>query len=322
MGDAAPILGTAQETGLRWRRYNRVPLDAALALVRRLDRLPCLLDKHKHMDTSYRLTDPLSPYRALSRNFALIVQMATRDVAGRYRGSFIGLFWTFFNPLLILAIYTFVFSVIFRARWNEHVTSHVAYAMILFAGLNVSTMFSECAGRASTLIVDNANFVKRIVFPLESLSWSVLGAALFHLLISTVALLVIELIALHHVPWTIVLFPIVIVVFLPFVAGAIWLLASLGVFLRDLKQAISIITMALMFLAPILYPMSMIPANFRILLYLNPLTVIAMASQNVLFLGLMPRWDHLAMYFVVACLFAWAAFAWFQRTRKGFADVI
>jgi len=272
--------------------------------------------------SAYRLLDPLSPYIALKRHFALIVQMAKRDVASRYRGSFMGLFWSFFNPLLMLAIYTFVFGVIFKARWNVHVTSHIAFAIILFAGLNVSMMFTECANRASTLIVDNTNFVKKVVFPLETLSWSVLGAALFHLLIATIALLAIELIATHHIPWTVVLFPIVIAVFLPFMAGTIWLLASLGVFFRDLKQAIAIVTTAMMFLAPIMYPMSMIPGQYRIFLYLNPLTVIAMASQNVLFLGELPRWDHLALYFVVSCLFAWLAFAWFEKTRKGFADVV
>ncbi|HET7562572.1 MAG TPA: ABC transporter permease [Rhodanobacteraceae bacterium] len=272
--------------------------------------------------SAYRLLDPLSPYRALARHYTLIVQMAKRDIASRYRGSFMGLFWSFFNPLLMLAIYTFVFGVVFKARWNEHVTGHVAFAVILFAGLNISTMFSECAGKAATVIVDNVNFVKKVIFPLESLSWSVLGAALFHLMISTIALLVIELVAVHRIPWTVVLFPVVVAVFLPFVAGTVWLLASLGVFLRDIKQAIAIVTTALMFLAPIMYPMSMIPGQYRIFLYLNPLTVIAMASQKVLFLGEMPRWDHLGLYLVASVLFAWAAFAWFERTRKGFADVV
>lgn len=272
--------------------------------------------------SAYRLTDPLSPYVALKRHFALVVQMAKRDVAGRYRGSFVGLFWSFFNPLLMLVIYTFVFGVIFKARWNTHVTGHVAFALILFAGLNVNTLFAECATRASTLIIDNTNFVKRVVFPLETLSWSVLGAALFHLLISTIALLAIELIATRHIPWTAVLFPVVVVVFLPFVAGTIWILASFGVFLRDLKQMIAIVTTALMFLAPILYPVTMIPETYRVWMYANPLTVIAIASQNTLVLGRMPNWAHLGWYLLASCLFAWIAFVWFQRTRKGFADVI
>jgi len=275
------------------------------------------------MSTSaYRLTDPLAPYVALKRHFALIVQMARRDVDKRYRGSFAGLFWTFFNPLLMLVIYTFVFGVIFKARWNAQVTGHFQFAIVLFAGLNINTLFTECANRATTLIEENTNYVKRVVFPLETLSWSVIGAALFHLLVSTLALLVLSLIVNHAIPWTVVLFPIVIACFMPFVAGTVWLLASLGVFFRDLRQLMAIITSALMFLAPILYPMTQIPAQYRYLLYLNPLTVIAEASQNVLLWGKPPVWTHLGSYLLVSLLFAWLAFAWFEQTKKGFADVI
>lgn len=274
------------------------------------------------MLTSYRLIDPLSPYRALVRHFALVVQMAERDVAKRYRGSFAGLFWSFFNPLLLLVIYTFVFGVIFRARWDARVAGHFQYAIVLFAGLNISTMFTECANKATTLIEENPSYVKRIVFPLETLAWSTLGAALFHLLISTLALLALLLIVKHSIPWTVILFPVVALCYVPFIAGTVWLLASLGVFFRDLRQLVSILASALMFLAPILYPMSMIPGKWRFLLYLNPLTVIAMASQNVLFFGELPRWDHLGLYVVISCFFAWMAFAWFQQTKKGFADVI
>jgi len=272
--------------------------------------------------SAYRLSDPLSPYIALKRHFALIVQMARRDVDKRYRGSFAGLFWTFFNPLLMLVIYTFVFGVIFKARWNDQVTGHFQFAIVLFAGLNINTLFTECANRATTLIEENTNFVKRVVFPLETLSWSVIGAALFHLLISTLALLALSLIVNHGVPWTIVLFPIVVACFIPFVAGTVWLLASLGVFFRDLKQLMAIITSALMFLAPILYPMTQIPPQYRYLLYLNPLTVIVEASQNVLLWGKPPIWMHLGGYVAVSVVFAWLAFAWFEQTRKGFADVI
>lgn len=274
------------------------------------------------MITTYRLADPLSPFRALTRHFPLVVQMSRRDVVGRYRGSFAGLFWSFFNPLLMLVIYTFVFGVIFHSRWNAQVSGHFQFAIILFAGLNINTMFSECANRATTLIVENTNFVKRVVFPLETLSWSTLGSALFHLMISTVVLLVISVLVNGRLPWTVVLFPMVIACFIPFVAGVIWLLASLGVFLRDLKQLVGIITAALMFLAPILYPKELIPPHFRVWLYLNPLTVIAEASQDVLVWGKQPIWSHLGIYALGSCLFAWLAFAWFERTRKGFADVL
>ncbi|HJR12337.1 MAG TPA: ABC transporter permease [Rhodanobacteraceae bacterium] len=272
--------------------------------------------------SAYRLTDPLSPYLALTRHFALVVQMARRDVAGRYRGSFAGLLWSFFNPLLMLVIYTFVFGVIFKSRWNSQTTNPFQYAVVLFAGLNINTLFSECANRATTLMVENTNFVKRVVFPLETLTWSTLGAGLFHLCVSTIVLLMISPFVMGHVSWTVILFPIVVMCFLPFVAGIVWLLASLGVYLRDLKQAVGIVTMALMFLAPILYPKALIPSPYREWLYLNPLTIIVEASQNVLIWGKPPTWSHLGVYVVVSGLFAWLAFAWFEQTRKGFADVV
>jgi len=248
--------------------------------------------------------------------------MAKRDIISRYRGSFAGLLWSFFNPLLMLAIYTFVFGYIFKARWNAQISGHSQFAIMLFSGLNINQFFSECANKSSLLIVQNSNFVKKIVFPLESLAWSTVGAALFHLMVSTIVLLAISLLVNHHIPWTVVLFPLVVLCFTPFVAGIVWLLASLGVFLRDLQQAMTIVTTALMFLAPILYPITNIPERFRGLLYLNPLTEIAIASQKTLVKGEMPNWIHLGLYVAVTSIFSWLAFIWFERTRKGFADVI
>jgi lipopolysaccharide transport system permease protein len=274
------------------------------------------------MITAYNLRSPLSPFIALFRHSALIIQMARRDVVGRYRGSFMGLFWSFFNPLLMLGIYTFLFGVIFKSRWNEQVAGHFEFAIILFAGLNINSLYSECANRAPTLVIENTNFVKKVVFPLETLSWSVLGSALFHLLISTIVLLVIAVLVRGHIPWTAVLFPIVVAAFVPFVAGSIWLLASLGVFLRDLKQAIGVITTALLFLAPIMYPIEFIPVAYRNFMYLNPLTIIVEASQDVLIWGRPPPWTLLGLYTLASCLFAWFAFTWFERSRKGFADVL
>lgn len=274
------------------------------------------------MLSAYRLADPSSPYKALARHYSLVVQMAKRDVVGRYRGSFIGLLWSFFNPLLMLIIYTFVFGVIFKSRWVGQTGGNFEFALILFAGLNINSMFAECANRAPTLIIENTNFVKKVVFPLEILSWSALGSALFHLLVSTIVLLTIFLCVNGFIPWTVICFPIVLACFLPFIAGTIWLLASLGVFLRDLKQAMGIITTALMFLAPIMYPMDRIPAKYKLFMYMNPLTVIVQSSQDVLIWGRLPNWSHLGLYALASCLFAWAAFAWFERSRKGFADVL
>lgn len=274
------------------------------------------------MISSYRLTDPFSPYRSLIRHYHLIVQMARRDVIGRYRGSFIGLLWSFFNPLLMLGVYTFVFGYVFKSRWAGQGGGQFEFAVILFAGLNINTFFQECATRAPTLIIENRNFVKKIVFPLETLSWSTVGSALFHLLVSTLVLLVFALVVRGGMPWTVLYFPIVVMAFLPYIAGLVWLLSSLGVFLRDLKHAIGIITVMMMFLAPIFYAKEMIPEPYRPLLYLNPLTVIVEASRDVLIWGHAPDWSVLGIYTVAAGIFAWLSFAWFERTRKGFADVL
>lgn len=270
----------------------------------------------------YKLANPLSPYRALLHNLALVTQMAKRDVVGRYRGSFAGLLWSFFNPLLMLGVYTFVFGEIFKSRWGVQSSGNLEFSVVLFAGLNINSLLSECANRAPSLIVENTNFVKKVVFPLETLAWSVLGSALFHLAVSTLVLLIFAFLLLGALPWTIVLFPVVIAAFIPFIAGLVWLLSSLGVFLRDLKQAIGVVTSLLMFLAPIFYPKELIPPRYRDLLYLNPLTVIVDASRDVLVWGRPPNWFALGLYALVSCLFAWGTFSWFQRTRRGFADVL
>lgn len=270
----------------------------------------------------YKLANPLSPYRALLQNLALVTQMAKRDVVGRYRGSFAGLLWSFFNPLLMLGVYTFVFGEIFKSRWGVQSSGNLEFSVVLFAGLNINSLLSECANRAPSLIVENTNFVKKVVFPLETLAWSVLGSALFHLAVSTLVLLVFTFLLRGALPWTTVLFPVVIAVFIPFVAGLVWLLSSLGVFLRDLKQAIGVVTSLLMFLAPIFYPIELIPARYRDLLYLNPLTLIVDASRDVLIWGRFPNWYALGLYALVSSLFAWGTFSWFQRSRRGFADVL
>lgn len=259
---------------------------------------------------------------SLWRNRNLIQAMVKREVLGRYRGSVLGVLWSFFNPVFMLIVYTFVFSVVFRARWNSGSDSKTEFALVLFAGLIVFNLFAEAINRAPALILSNVNYVKKVVFPLEVLPWISLGSALFHFLISLSVWLIGYLLLFGAPPLTVVYLPLILVPLVLLTMGLSWLLASLGVFLRDVTQLIGIVTSVLMFLSPIFYPVSALPEQYQSWIFMNPLTVVIEQVRAVLFWGKTPEFGALALYFVISSTIAWLGFAWFQKTRKGFADVL
>lgn len=268
-------------------------------------------------------TSPLALVDSLWFNRALIAQLVKREILGRYRGSVLGIAWSFFNPVLMLVIYTFVFSVVFSARWGTSASSsRTDFAMLLFIGLIVHGFFAECLNRAPSLIVQNVNFVKKVVFPLELLPIVVLASALFHTFISFLVLMVAMVIAHGELHATVLLAPLIFVPLMLAVAGFSWFLASLGVFARDVGQVIGILTTILMFLSPVFYPISAVPPAFRTWLMANPLTFIIEQSRAVIFYGQWPEWLGLGLYSLVSAVVAALGYAWFQKTRKGFADVL
>jgi lipopolysaccharide transport system permease protein len=256
------------------------------------------------------------------RNRRLIIQLAKRDVLGRYRGSVLGLAWSFFNPLLMLAVYTFVFSVVFKARWGVAGEDKVSFAIILFAGLIVHGLFAECINRAPSLILSNSNYVKKVVFPLEILPSVALGSALFHAGVSLLVLLAAQLLINQRLPWTVVIFPIILLPLLLATLGFAWLLSALGVYVRDIGQTTTILTTVLMFLSPLFYPVSALPKSYQLWLHLNPLTFIIEEARSVLIFGDAPNWVALATILAASLAIATGGFWWFQKTRKGFADVL
>lgn len=268
------------------------------------------------------LATPVEMFASLWRNRELIKASAKREVLGRYRGSFLGLLWSFFNPLFMLAVFTFVFSVIFQARWGGGSGSKTEFALVLFAGLLVFNLFAECINRAPGLILSNTNYVKKVVFPLEILPFVGLLSALFHTLISLGVWLIAYALFFGIPHLTVLYLPLVLLPFCLFIMGLSWALASLGVFLRDVSQFIGLLTTALMFLSPIFYPATALPEDYRHILYLNPLTTVVEQTRDVLFWGKTPDFLMLAIYWVVTLGIAWLGFAWFQKTRKGFADVL
>lgn len=262
--------------------------------------------------------------KSLLQHRQLIWQMTQREVVGRYKGSMMGLAWSFFNPIFMLVVYTFVFSVVFNARWGGHAggESKTQFAVVLFVGMIVHGLFAEVLNRAPGLILANVNYVKKVVFPLEILPVVALGAALFHSLISLSVLLLAYIVFNGYLQWTVVFLPLVLLPLIVLTTGVAWMLASLGVFLRDVGQTIGILTMILMFLSPVFYPVSSLPVAFRPWMMANPLTFIIEQARDVLVWGRMPDWLGLAVYTLIAVAVAWLGFAWFQKTRKGFADVL
>ncbi|MFC5594106.1 ABC transporter permease [Lysobacter niastensis] len=262
-------------------------------------------------------------FASLLDNWQLIVQMTRRDVISRYRGSLVGLAWSFFNPLLMLAIYTFVFSTIFKARWGvDQENSRAGFAAILFVGVIIHGLLAECITKAPSLIVSNVSYVKRVIFPLEVLPWIAVGSALFHSAISFTVLLLAQLVLGHVIPWTAILLPVVVLPLVLVAMGFGWLLASSSVYVRDIGMLTGLFATALMFLSPVFYPLSSLPQKFHWLILINPLTFVIEQGRRVLILGMAPDWMGLGLYALLALMFAWFGFWCFQRARNGFADVV
>jgi lipopolysaccharide transport system permease protein len=266
---------------------------------------------------------PAAMFTSLWQNRRLIWQMIRRDIAARYQGSVIGLAWSFITPLVMLVVYTFVFSVIFKARLGTSENeSRVDFAINLYAGLIVFGFFSEVVNHAPRQILSNRNYVKKVVFPLEILSWVSLGSVLFRGLVSLVVLLLAQLIINQSLAWTVVLFPLVLLPLIFTSVGLAWFLSALGVYVRDIGQITTVFTSILFFLSAIFYPLSALPERYQPWLRLNPLVVIIAESRKVLLFGSPPDWDLLGIAMLMGVLTAAAGFWWFQKTRKGFADVL
>jgi len=269
---------------------------------------------------------PISPWSMLAsarKHRHLIWQMTKREVIGRYQGSVMGILWSFLNPLCMLIVYTFVFSVVFKSHWGQQTTDNkTAFALILFAGLITFSVFSEAIGRAPGLVTANVNYVKKVVFPLEILPIVSLASVAFHMLVSISILLVAFLLFNGFIHWTVIFFPLVFVPLALFVMGLSWALASLGVYLRDVQQTMTLAITVVMFLTPIFYPITALPERYQVYLRANPMAFFVDEARRVLVFGQMPDWTALGVATLLSLAAAWLGYAWFQKTRVGFADVL
>lgn len=267
---------------------------------------------------------PSSLFAGFWRERRLIGQLIRREVLGRYRGSMMGVAWSFLYPVLMLAVYTFVFSVVFEAKWPGMLEgqSKSRFALLLFIGVIAHGLLAEAITKAPGLIVGNANYVKKVVFPLETLGWSLVGSAAFHAFVSILMLLGAKWLLEGWVPLTAAWLPVILLPLGFFALGAAWLLASLGVFIRDIAQLTGLFATVLMFLAPVFYPIDALPEQYRAWVYANPLTVAIEQSRAALFADTAPDAAVLLGYYVIGLAFMALGYWWFQKSRRGFADVL
>ncbi len=267
---------------------------------------------------------PAAMFGSLAGHRHLLGRLIRRNITTQYRTSVGGLAWTVLKPLALLAIYGFVFGTVFKSRitTGEREFDPIDFSLSLFLGLTLFTVFAEMFGKAPVLVAGHANYVKKVVFPLDVLVVGELGAVLFHGLVSLLILLVAMAIVYGGLPLTALLLPVVLIPLIMMTVGIAWLMASLGVFLRDLGQLVPLLTTALIFLSPVFYPVENLPEFVRPFLYLNPLTVPVEEARRMLFLSSAPAWWTIGAYWAASALMMWGGWVWFQKTRKGFSDVL
>lgn len=258
----------------------------------------------------------------IGRNRSLTLELTRREILGRYRGASFGMLWSLFSPLLMLLVYTLAFGFILKGRWPGAGESTYDFAIIVFAGLIVHGMFAECLTRSPLLIIGNANLVKRVVFPLDLLVWSMALTSLFHLAMNTLVLLALRFWVDGTVAPTVLLFPLVILPLLVLTVGVSWIVSALGVYFRDLGQVVGVVATAMLFLSSAIVPPASVPERYQIAFDLNPLTFIIDQSREVLIFNRMPNWQGLALYTLVALAVAWSGHLLFGKMRRGFADVL
>ncbi len=262
------------------------------------------------------------PVDAFTTHWSLVKELTRRDILGRYRGASFGLLWSLFGPLMILAIYSLAFGQIFKSRWQQAPGEDAAFGIVLFLGIIVHGFFAECLSRAPRLMIDNANYVKRVIFPLHVLPWSVVLSALFHMAMNMLVFVVLSALVYDRASPLLFLVPVVLAPLVLLTVATTWVVASLGVYVRDINQATPVVVTALFFLSSAIVPVHTLSPRYQAIFHLNPLTFFIDQVRNVALWGRPPDWVGLAQYAVVALVAVYLAHAWFRTTSKGFADVL
>jgi lipopolysaccharide transport system permease protein len=259
----------------------------------------------------------------LFRSRYLIWQFLQRDISIRYRGTFFGLFWSFLSPLLMLAVYVFVFGFVFKSRFGVGQSENAFdFGLALFCGLNLFNLFAEVAMRSPTLILQYPNFVKKVVFPLEILPVVATGTAVFHCLIAFVPLAIGLAIAHQQIPFTLLYIFLFLVPLVFLTCGASWILASAGVFFRDVQPVLTAAITILMFMSAVFFPLKAVPEKWRVWIGLNPMVHLIEGARGAVIWGVTPDWRAYLVLLIGGLIVFLLGYFIFDRSKSAFADVV
>lgn len=253
----------------------------------------------------------------------LIFQLTRREIKNRYKGTYLGLCWPMIVPLFMLTVYSFVFGVILKSSWPYSRTGGmVEFGLTLLSGIVMFNVFSDTLGASATLIVTNPNYVKKIVFPLEILPVVVLNTAIFHGALSLAILFLGTLVFVGAPGWWVLSFPFILVSLCAFTLGLGWIIAALGVFIRDMSHSLNLLLQVGFLCTPIFYDPSRIPERFRWLVAFNPLAAFVMSGRDVLLWRRSPNWIWLGVMMFSSLIVMQAGYIIFVKSKKAFSDVL
>lgn len=258
--------------------------------------------------------------KVILKNPRLVFNLSKRDIESKYKGTNLGIIWALLNPIIMLSIYSFIFGFVFKAKWGVNTDGN--YTLIMFTGLLVHAFMAECIGKATTIYVNNVSYVKKVLFPLEALCWVTVLGALFQLVMGCVVYAVFCVISHQSVGFLALLFPIILAPLI-FIAYSISLfLSSLGVYVRDMGQIIAVFIAIMLFMSPVFYPITAVPPEYRLFIYLNPITFIVESLRSVILFNKMFDLKGYLIYWGISIVMYFAAVSWFNKVKKGFSDVL
>lgn len=259
----------------------------------------------------------------IGRRLELLLSLTGRDIKKKYKDSLLGALWGVLVPLIMLAIYTVIFSTIFSAKWKGiEVHTKVDYAVLLFIGLIVYNFFAESLTRAPTAVLGNPNLVKKVVFPLEVLPPVVVLSSLYNAGVGAIALGAFLIFSSFGLHWQVILLPILVLPMLALTLGVTYLFASLGVFFRDVDQIAGLLARVLQYLTPVLYPSIIFPDAIGQWMRLSPLAIYVEQIRALIVTGTLPNWGLYGWAVAWSVSIFFFGYWWFQRTRRAFADVV